>query len=527
MNMDPLMPPQLYQNILSLEMVKLVHKLLCGGCFSTNDELERPADGNIFLGVANEDKATGPASAESCTTRALMRLLVSIVSAGVDSASSPDAKLLTEKARVIRQIQRVLLGSCMYLLQLWQSSRTQAVVEEFMAAEAGRAMNFSIIPSDTVRQENPLFAEEEPQFMDNKGAQSPNVTAADLKNIATRCVDRLREHDRSTDLLPTNLQNRLTASLLDLSTYTDFGLKGDAFLFLFDLKMPSRMMLEMMTESNLITTDDDARRQQSLRSQLSTFDAVYETISHREERSPERNAAIEKCSAMIGSLIDACDDPSERPHRETMVDLGWHTRLLRTLNLPSDTTSAALSVLCLRALGVLCTDVKENQDTVAEEGLLSTVVPALLVEGEIQMAAADCVAAILLNNKRVCVLYCQEVVTTVVEALKESFNTGRLDFRLSATELLPTLIKSSYHEIYDECIPKVTKAIASETSMFNDIMRLGGSKSHKDARKKMITAACAMEDGPEVQQVEIHVAVLNTLAILGTGTGNSCHIYLH
>jgi hypothetical protein len=489
MSMDGVTTKHLYQNVLSLEIVKLVDKLLRGGCFSANHE--RPPDGNVLLGTSPKDKATGPPSAESCTTRALLRLLVNTLSVATDPITSRAAKQLNENARVVREIKATILGSCMYLFQLWQSSRTQTVVEEFMAAEnnSSRAVL------------NPIYVD----------AASPQE---EIKSFAERCEQKLRAYDTSSDLLPGIMQERLINCLLELTTFDDLRLKGAAWQFLFDLKMPSRGLIDMIMECNLITTDDDAIRQQSLRQQLSDFDTQYAIMADVHSLKAERQAANTQCTRMINILMDTCDDPHERPHRETMIDLGWHTRLLQTLNLRNSTKYPALSALCLRCIGVLCTDVKENQTTVAEDGLLSTIVPALLIPGEIQIAAADAVAFILQNNKRVCQLHCHEIATTVVRAAVESREAGRLQFQLVCLELLPVLIKSSYHEIFDACVPKVTKAIARDSELFD--MELGGSKHN--ARKKLILGACAKDAGPEVTQVEIYVSALNTLAILGTGT---------
>jgi hypothetical protein len=546
-----------YRNLLNSSIFEIMHRLLLQGAFAAKDDML--ADGNILLG--NE-------------VRELVEILIEHLMVHDDAGDKSEKRRLRpgdERAKTVMKIKQQILQTFSFCFKLWQSSRVDVIVKAFCTTvdkkqlahgskrdsalednEAGTEIHFEN-PSRSVD----VFENDWTESRLDEKRDSADSTAT-IRAISSACVDALDKNEENLALLDTKSLKKLVEALQELTIYEFVELRVSACQLLFEATMHSKGMLDMLAVSTLIVTGEDAKRFQFLRQNVMDFESQFDILVHSGSGDPGRDEAIKICTNVADELIKSCDGVDERPFRLIMADMEWPERLLSVLNLGSwlsvskdrpTEPESELICKCLTALGAMCDDVSDNQNTVARTGLIENILPVLFSSNhKIQIFTVECISQILKNNKALCVLHIHLVVSKVTAALQTRLDNDRaamkkkdgdseasLELWRACLELLPVLMKSSHHEIYQECTLPVAKALARELNFLDltctlksqrvtEALRETGNQTYP-SRKQMIADACSGERvrhcDAAAEVVMIYIASLNALSICAAATVSS------
>ena len=238
--LDPIVnPDNINTNILTLNAIKLVNRLLVIGSFATDAAFL--ADGNILL---------------TPNINSLLALLIHHLHVDDDIAEEDEISrhTVTEKSEVVMLIKLEVLKAMDYIVELWQSTRLNAIVINVAAdlrpanstQMGNRALSMEI-PFDNPMSGSDLFDKEtSPSFqtslekslnVDAEAEQSISFDKAYVTKVVAATENILLFAPNKTE--DTKLRDSLGVSLMELLRYELPSLRMQAFQSLCDIMMPS------------------------------------------------------------------------------------------------------------------------------------------------------------------------------------------------------------------------------------------------------------------------------------------------
>ena len=332
--LDPVVnPDNLNTNILTLQAIKLVNRLLVIGSFATDAAFL--ADGNILL---------------SPNVTNLLAVLTHHLHVDDDLAEENELSkyTATEKSKVVMLIKLEVLKAMDYIVELWQSTRLNAVVINVAAdLRPASGTQMKISKSRSPRDEKMINSWDNPIFDTDADADTFEVASAPTSEHASRkmnttsCDAEAEQSMFSFDkaymtkvvaatenillFAPTKaddakMRDSLGVSLMELLRYELPSLRMHAFQSLCNIMMPSAKLLTLVGDTQLLSTKAEGMTYQTVRKHKVDLRRLIMLL-------PDEDA-LKQLQALVMVLIDTCDDVAERSFRVMMADLHFHDLLI-------------------------------------------------------------------------------------------------------------------------------------------------------------------------------------------------------
>eukprot|EP01052_Picozoa_sp_SAG31_P011822 SAG31_NODE_679_length_12887_cov_3.259540_5_plen_991_part_00 len=433
-------PEQIWENRLFRTILDVVLQLFKSGDFHIGEhKIQKPTSGN---------------TASLPDAELIERLVIQF---GVtndkgwcqQATTTPDPRVQSNENIIVFHIKLTIAEILCVILSAWQSMMVDEVVDSYAGDSLPKLVGGKSLTDGSsltaIKFDNPI----DNPIVDDSGESDSQGMLQSSRNSDQREVEK-NKSGRSEDRILSRLSTSTKEMVKQLSTCTIFDggkadrvvaactlltqcdypkLQAKAFELIFDITMPSKRIMTIVHECDVIFEIEEAEMYYRLRQHIQILNDAQRASNHHN---------------IVGAVDSILDALSALPSIKSLLfELRCHLVLIELLK-SKFTIGVALKCKILSVLGLVCDGDPDAQRAVAEMCLEQVVLPAV-DNPDTSKDALQCLRRMFTDNRGLCEAYSQQICFAIYGAAM-----GRLtaELLLDLVKFLPCLIMHSGGDLY-------------------------------------------------------------------------------